>query len=758
MAIYSSQNLKKSILAVAISSMSLSISAQSASDIEVIIVTAQKRSVGLQDSSLSISALSGQNLEDNGVFNAEDLAKTITGFSLTGNTFDLELNMRGITNTRLDSPTADPSVGMFIDDVYVGRMGLMSTDFYDLERIEVIRGPQGVLLGKNVVGGALSIITAKPEYNNSGELTLNVGNYGSRSASGYINYALNDEWASRFSFQTRDRDGYAEDIATGHDLEDLNSVQARTQLLYEDDKRDFTARLSVEYTKDSMNGVNRHSVKQPGTEPFALGQWSNVHNALGLDERQSAVGTLPYLEGDLLPNVERESFGVILTLEKKLEFAILTAITGYRSGEGYNRYSQTGVGYQAVESLSPGLSELIPFTTPVWEVEDMSQVSQEARLTSNNLDSSWEWLMGAYYQKDNTDKFDKFLGITKTGIGILSGESHWGGSAENTTTAIFGQLGYTFNERWKLVAGMRYTKDKKVGHVTATAISTGDMFNAPDGAPVTPLQSDVGFNVSYGETWSEFIPQAVFEYTPSDDLLLYLSATKGFKGGGYEDTPPNAIAAGLAFDPEFVTSIELGAKYDLLDGRMRINGAIFDMDYTDLQVSQLNDACLCNITENASDASIRGVEVEMQFSATESLLLSLAGSYLDTEYVDFIESSGTDNSGNDLQRTPDSQLNVGIKYFADAGGWNDALIYSLNYTWQNEMFWGPQSTNMEDSYGLLDARLTLAPDDKPWSVSFWVKNATDEIYRSTVTAAFNDEIGIYSPPRTFGVDLNWSFY
>jgi iron complex outermembrane receptor protein len=754
----SSLNFKKSILAAAISAMSLSVSAQSGAPLEVIVVTAQKRAVNLQDSSLSISALSGDTLEENGVFNAEDLAKSITGFSLTGNTFDLELNMRGITNTRLDSPTSDPSVGVFIDEVYVGRMGLMSTDFYDLERIEVIRGPQGVLLGKNVVGGALSIITAKPEYRRSGELLLNAGNYGLRSTSGYINDALNEEWAGRFSFQTRDRGGYAEDITTGRELEDLNSVQARAQLLYEDDDGDFTARLSVEYNKDSMNSINRYAVKQPGKGPFVLGQWSNVHSALGLNERQSAVGTLPYLEGDLLPNLERESFGVILTLEKELEFATLTAITGYRSGEGYHRYAQTGVGYEAVESLSPGLSELIPFTTPVWEDEDISQVSQEVRLTSNNSDSSWEWLVGAYYQKDNTDKFDKFLGITKLAIPSLSGESHWDGSAENTTSAIFGQLGYMFNEKWRLVAGMRYTRDKKGGHVIATAISTGDMFNAPDGVPVTTLQSGAGFEVSYGETWSEFIPQAIVEYTPSDDLLLYLSATKGFKGGGFEDTPGNAIAAGLAFDPEFVTSIELGAKYDLLDGRMRINGAIFDMDYTDLQVAQLNVACLCNITENASDASIRGVELEMQFSATESLLLSLGGSYLDTEYVDFIESSGLDNSGNDLQRTPDSQFNVGLKYFADVGGWNDALIYSLNYTWQNEMFWGPQSTNIEDSYGLLDARLTLAPDDNPWSVSIWVKNATDEVYRNTVIAAFNDELGLYSPPRTFGVDLKWSFY
>ncbi|WP_162846129.1 TonB-dependent receptor [Seongchinamella sediminis] len=722
-------------------------------------VTAQKRAVGLQDSSLSIAAVTGDKLEANGIYNAEDLAKSVTGFSMTGGAFDLELNMRGITNTRLDSPTADPSVGMFVDDVYVGRMGLMSPDFFDLERVEVIRGPQGVLLGKNVVGGALSIFSAKPQFEREAKFTVLGSNYDGLGTRGYFTGALTDKLAGRVSFQTRDRAGYAEDVVNGRELEDLNSVQARAQLLYEDDERMLTARLIAEYSEDSGNGINRHPVKQPGTEPFALGQWSNVHEGLGLDERQSAVGSLPYVDGEERSTVERESYSVILNVEKEFASELtLTSITGYRAGNGESRYSQTGVSYDAVAAISPGLEDLIPFIEPVWEQEDIEQFSQELRVTSNYSQSNWDWLVGAYYQRDENEKFDRFTAQNKLlGVPGLSGESHWLGEAENTTQAVFAQLGYRFNEQWKLTAGARYTRDEKSGQTIAIARTTGDKFNPPDGVPAVPLVTSPGYDVSYSEEWSELTPQLTLEYTPFDDLLTYVSATRGFKGGGFEDTPPNAVAAALAFDPELVTSIEIGAKYDFWDGRMRINGAVFDMDYTDLQVSQTNGECLCNVTENAADASIRGVELEMLIAASESLVISLSGSYLDTEYVDFIESNGTDNSGNRLQRTPQSQFNVGIDYSADLGSWSDALRFNMNYTWQDKMYWGPQNTNSEDSYGLLDARVTLAPYSKPWTISAWGKNLSDEVYRSNITAIFNDEISVYTPPRTYGVEFSWSF-
>ncbi len=181
--------------------------------IEEIVVTAQRRETALQTTPVAISAYSGDSLAADKVFTVTDLANAVPAFSLTAGTpLDVELNIRGVTNTRLDAPTADPSIGTFMDGVYHARTGDLNFDFYDLARIEVIRGPQGVLLGKNVVGGALSIITAKPKFDPSAKVTVSYGNYDSQLISGYATGKLTDTLAGRFSFQTRSHDGYARDI------------------------------------------------------------------------------------------------------------------------------------------------------------------------------------------------------------------------------------------------------------------------------------------------------------------------------------------------------------------------------------------------------------------------------------------------------------------------------------------------------------------------------------------------------------------
>ncbi len=224
--------------------------------LEEVIVTAQKREVGLQDSALSVAALTGDTLEKSGILSASDLSNSVAGFSMTAGTpFDAELNIRGITNTRIDAPTASPSVGIFIDDVYVSRTGLLNMDFYDIERVEIIRGPQGVLLGKNVVGGALSVITAKPEFDTSAKVNVALGNFSSQLVTGYVTGALSERLAGRLSVQKRTQDGYATNVLTQQDLHNIDSLQARGSLLYEDDGNDFSARVTYEYLRDRGNSV-----------------------------------------------------------------------------------------------------------------------------------------------------------------------------------------------------------------------------------------------------------------------------------------------------------------------------------------------------------------------------------------------------------------------------------------------------------------------------------------------------------------------
>ena len=263
--------------------------------LEEVVVTATRREANLQTIPVAVSAFTGQALADDKLFSAQDLANATPSFSFTAFTpLDQELNIRGITNTRLDSPSSDPSVGTFVDGVYIGRTGDYNFDFYDLERVEVIRGPQGVLLGKNVVGGALSVITASPSQKTSSEVTASYGNYSAILLGGHVNGGLTDTLSGRLSVQYRKHDGYAEDILHHRDLEDLDSTQVRAQLLW-NPVDGWRIRGIFDYTNDDSNGMHAVGV-EGGTRSCETSHlrnactrpWSNLRAYLGLtDPRQS---------------------------------------------------------------------------------------------------------------------------------------------------------------------------------------------------------------------------------------------------------------------------------------------------------------------------------------------------------------------------------------------------------------------------------------------------------------------------------------
>ncbi|HKU13838.1 MAG TPA: TonB-dependent receptor [Steroidobacteraceae bacterium] len=800
-----------------------------AQTLEVVTVTAQRRETDLQTTPVAISAYGGEALVENKIFTVNDLAASAPAFSLTALTpLDAELNIRGITNTRLDSPTADPSVGTFVDGVYMGRTGDLNYDFYDLERIEVIRGPQGVLLGKNVVGGALSVITAKPTFEPSGNVLVSYGNYNSMLVSGFANGGLSDSWAGRVSFQGRQHDGYAEDVLHHRDTDDLESYQARVQLLYGPDGSAFTGRLALDYNHDENNGLNTVAVAG-GTRSCETSYlrtnctrpWSNLRAYLGLtDPRKNVAQSIQYAGQPRIQQfMERDGFGAVLDLQFEATGFTFNSLTGFRDGEGQQVYDQTGAGPEALGWDPARWAQYIAFVNttygtrpatsnngqflfaqPVGEDADIQQFSQEFRFTSNNKDSRLDWIAGVYLKKDDITKVDRFIGENFLGtvlpggnnpLSTLSGENRWVNDGKIENYAGFAQFGFKFTDAVKLSVGARYTHDKKEGNVSGFVVATGDRFSpndprpnvtieglcrTPTGGVVSPTPAQClapnqwiysagsGFQTDYSKSWSETTPQATLEWTVSDTLFLYTTVAKGFKGGGFDDTPANIAQAVTPFDPEKATNYEIGFKTDLLDRRMRLNADVFYMDYKDLQVTQTNAACLCNITDNAASAEIKGVEAEWQFAATERLRLSLAGSYVDATYKDFLESAinpstgqRLDSSGNRLQRTPETQITGGVDFTMPVGQLGDALNFRVNYTWQSDMFWATDNIAKEDAYGLLDVRVALSPPGSPWAVALWGKNVTDELYRVNIISFFGEEVSQFAAPRTYGVDFSWKF-
>lgn len=738
-----------------------------AQELDEITVTAQKREIGLQSAPVAVTAFTGKSLERNRIFSVSDLAASAPSLSLTqgSSPVDLELNIRGITNTRLDSPSGESAVGTFVDDIYIGRNGDMNTDYYDIERIEVIRGPQGVLLGKSVVGGALSIITNKPRFENSGAITVALGNYDSQLISGHVTGGLNDAWAGRLSFQTRRHDGYAYDALHDRQIDNWDSKQVRAQLLYQPDDSKWNARIVVDYSKDHMDGLNSVAISDGLTGGFRPRPWSQLRAFLGITDPRVSIPEENVFAGNSSPTqqfLDRESGGLSLNIEGAYEAFTLNLITGYRAGRSNNLYDQTGGGPDVLdeaETFGATFADFLAFdptaatflfSEPVGENADVSAFSQEIRLTSTS-DGRLDWIAGVFFKKDDIDKADRFVGEGNSGaLPTLSGESHWINNGENTNIGVFGQIGWRFTDTLKLNLGVRWTSDKKEGNMQGIAVALGDRFNPADTTPLTPLSEP--YSTPYGNTWRKTTPQATLEWQPNEDLFVYGTISTGFKGGYFQDTAPNAFAASFATRPEEVTNYEIGVKNDFAGGRARLNAAVFLMDYTDLQVEQTNQDCLCNLTENASDAEIRGVEAEFTFAATENVLINLSATFLDTEYVEFREASGVISSGNPLQRTPESQYGANIDWTIA-----ESVNVFVNYAWQDKLPWQPANVNFEDSYGLLDARITYAPVDARWSASVWGKNISDELYRSNVIPFFGEEVSQFGPPATYGVEFSYSF-
>ena len=290
--------------------------------LEEVVVTAQKREERLQDVPVAISAVGAEALEANRVTDLYTLAASVPWVNMTQDSaVSQQLNIRGIVSVKLNDASAEPSVGLFVDEVYVSRMGSAFTDFFDLDRIEVIRGPQGVLLGKNVVGGALSVITAKPSYTPGGAATVSYGNHDSFMTNGHLTGGLSENVAARFAFQVRDRSGYNRNVLLNRDLDDLQSYQARAQLQFGHPDDDLRALLSVEYGNDESNGTIRSAIDDPAIA--GIGSLGAFRAANGLSPREDMSPQAEY--------VKRRSIGASFRVDwDGIQNATLTSISAYR--------------------------------------------------------------------------------------------------------------------------------------------------------------------------------------------------------------------------------------------------------------------------------------------------------------------------------------------------------------------------------------------------------------------------------------------
>ena len=738
---------------------------QSSAAIEEVVVTAQRRSESLQDVPLAITVITGDELDAMGIDDIKGITERTPGFTMGSfNAGQPQLYIRGIGSNE-DSPAGDQSVIVFIDEVYIGRSAGMDMDLFDLERVEVLRGPQGTLFGKNVVGGAVSLVTSKPTEDLDIRLESTVGDLNTLNFRGLISGPISDNVFGKFSFSSRKRDGYVDsnidnfpqffsalDQFNLGDFEqgDLNTDSYRAHIRWLP-----TDQLEINVTgnlsKMDQNGPGRHFIG-PG------GPWFLTENALIPNYRSNIHDNLQDDPGHSITDI----YGLTARVDYDAEPFTFTSLTSFRDVDAdIDNLNFGGVELTNLRLSSGAAGAILAGSNPY--TDESETFTQEFRFTSNS-DGPLEWVAGLYYLQEKTTRNERGpIGVfVPDGMGgsipvvpIVEG----GNDTDNTTDsyAVFGQATYNFTDKLRLTVGARQTWEEK----DVRSIGTP-----------TPLSPGRNFDLSLSEDWQAFTPKLSVDYQINEDAMVYFSYSEGFKSGGFPGGGNNSLIASTGFDPEEAISYEIGTKTQWLDNRLRLNVAAFYTDYTDLQILQLLvpvGAPLTNpgslITQNAADAEIQGVEVEFTIVPAENWLIQGSYTYLDTEFAGFFIPSGfmspggsapADRTGNSLRNAPENAYNILVRYdHTFAGG--TGLRFQVDHRHKDDVFQDPDVLEFAKvpEYDVTDLRVSLFSADNHWTVTAWMKNAFDEDYFLHNFPVQGSGFATPALPRTWGLTVGW---
>jgi len=706
--------------------------------LEEIVVTAERRSESLQDVPMSIVAISGDDVNPAGISDLGDIANATPNFNFTQfNLSEPQIYIRGIGNTN-DSGGSDPAVAVFLDDVYLGRPSSAGMDLYDVERIEVLRGPQGTLYGKNAAGGTISVVTRKPQQEFEAKAGVTVGDYSLFRVGAYVNGPLSDTIAGKLVVDWKTQDGYAENITTGQDLEDADTKSVRGQLLFTPSES-VDVLLGFDYTDMSGNGAMRYltNLDIAGLSPLA-----NIPALIALQEQARAGLSERQSSADIDQYAEKTLSGFLARVDAGFDFATLTSITAYRTEE--SAWLQPLVPLLSSEDGGLGIYEVND-----WADQDGNQFSQEFRLYSEG--ERLKWLLGLFYLDEDVDRSETFTTYWQAGTplaGLSPGDVTFNQSANNKSSAVFGQLTWDATDTLSLTLGMRYTKDKK--SIYNQAIDNIDGI-PPTGIPLVGAP----YEISASASWSQPTSRLSVEWRPTDNAMLYATYSEGFKSGAFNGTQGDPVAASTPLEPETADNIEVGAKTQWFDNRLRFNLTIFDLSYDDLQVWYLENAVL--VAANAT-ASVDGYEADFAWAITDDFIVSGGFAGLDGTYDEYVTAT-EDYTGNDLPRAPDSSWYLKANYTMPLrGGAALAFVGSASYTdgftyepSNDPRQWEPDKT-------IYDASVKYLSADDVWDVTLWGKNLTDELYGvHGISGTYGGASRIWGPPLTWGVSFNYSW-
>ncbi len=754
--------------------------------LDEIVVTATRRAeTDLQTTPVSVSAISAEKLE--GLF-AQDIgevalfvpnfsAATITGFNAAS------FAMRGAAETDI-IVYFDPKVGVIVDDFVVPHVQTQLLEPFDIETVEVLRGPQGTLFGKNTTAGALVVRTKRPDMEaQSGEVSLQYGTFDDVKARFAWNQPLNDNWAFRIAGMYQTSDGYYENgkvdfpidafgaglgdagltdgsavAGNGDNLGGKDVLSARAKLLWEpSDRLSILGQLEIIQDRSEPTPVVNTTPEGSGQLAALLG-FPGVSSGDPIEQAGIHDSAIVGLNGDQ----EVDVFGTYLNLDYEMENHTVSALLGYREQESRLPNEYLGTPYESFFAATRD--------------DDRETMQFEARIASQN-DTGFNYVGGLFYQSNDVDfcvqqqlGLVEFFGSAVPGILDNANPLLLCNRQEATSWAAFADLTFDLSDRLQLGVGIRYTDEEKD-------------YTAREGLPISfvlpnggePLDgadfSLASFAVQTdAQSWSEPTWRATLSYAFNDDVFGYFTASRGFKSGGYNDQAGSGGFANFplqSYEPEFANNFELGLKNTLWDGRVRLNIAYFDVNYEDFQrstvVSLPGTAFQETRTFNAADVDASGFEFEVEAALAEGLILRANIGTLDTEYNEFFLDRNLDGiledfSGRDVVRSPDITGGLDLTYdhvLPSGAGFrvNVNFLYEDENTYYYNDDIGSQFDTILEQRTILGANVTYtAPDDR-YYVSVFGKNLTDDRYKTASQAVgalwtFSN----YGAPRTWGIE------
>lgn len=725
--------------------------------LEETIVTATKRAVSIQDVPVTMSAVGAELIKDAGIIGIEDLQHNLPALGVAANInpFSAAVRLRGI-GSQGNEPSIEPSVGFFVDGVYQARSGLGMSDITDVERIEVLYGPQSTLYGKNTNAGLINVITKSPSEEFSGGIDIDVGDYNLRDIRVGLSGPITDTVAYRVNGRVHQRDGYMDDLnpVGGGGSESLNNVDDmvfRGQLLLSPTD-DLEIRLSASYVDRDQDCCSAEL--DPG--PAHLGLAAALGTTLAsTDPRDRKVAIdYPY-------TFKQESSSASATVKYDFNNLTLTSITAY---DKYDWQHQQDTDHSEFD---------------FWRVEDQQEgdsFSQELRLASDG-GGDLDWLGGLYFY-DATMKrgngelpgyvtFGEIAGLVLPGslpppLTAAAGDTGiYDAVWEQRSIAAFGQVTYHLTDKLNLLGGLRYTSEEKKADLKLIS-QTASPLSVMALAILPPLDEKLD-RTDDSVSW-----MLGMQYHVSDDVMTFLTVSTGTKAGGFNGAAGPRQGDEREYDEEETINYELGLKARFPDAGISFNAALFYTEVTDFQNLSFDATTGAFYVDNAGEQISQGLDVDVAWQANDWLQLTAAMEYLDATYEDFTNgpcyfgredvdpTTGTcDVSGEDLPWAPDISSNVAANVNVPMGSFDFygrmEYVYSGDHIAADDL-----DPKAEQSYELFNARMGFRADQ--WDVSLWGKNLADETF-------ITQQVGIplfsgsymtwLNPPRTYGLSLNY---